>query len=362
MTRPLALLAAVLVVAGAALIVVSPPARASGSFNVDLDGAQEVPGPGDPDGTGSANLSIDLASDQFCYSTAFVSGVDGPLTGAHIHAAPTGEAGPIVVTLDPARIGLTPPGPSGESCLTIDGGLAEDIVTNPASYYLNVHNAAFPDGAVRGQLQTQAVLLEAIGGGSQEVPGPGDPDGTLTATFRLGFDPSSPVGGGSGQNFCYQVNATGITSPPTAMHLHQAPAGQAGAIVLTLDPATVNSGAERCPLPESDADYPSDALIEALAADPSAYYLNVHTSDFPDGAVRAQLAFQGTTPTTSPPTTSAPTTTAALPRSVPAGSGGEAAPSSGSDWVAVLLIGAGAGLVLLSAIAWRRRDPQAGSA
>jgi len=67
-------------------------------------------------------------------------------TAAHIHEAPAGAPGPVVVTLAPPT--------SGESsgCVSADRELIVEILRDPAAYYVNVHNAEFPAGAVRGQL------------------------------------------------------------------------------------------------------------------------------------------------------------------------------------------------------------------
>ncbi len=39
-----------------------------------------------------------------------------------------------------------------EGCVKVDRALALEILKRPADYYVNVHNAEFPGGAVRGQL------------------------------------------------------------------------------------------------------------------------------------------------------------------------------------------------------------------
>jgi hypothetical protein len=72
-----------------------------------------------------------------------------PLLAAHIHAAPVGEAGPVVVPLftEPVNAATVP-----RTCLSgLNKNLLKAIIRNPQDYYVNVHNAQFPNGAVRGQ-------------------------------------------------------------------------------------------------------------------------------------------------------------------------------------------------------------------
>jgi len=111
-----------------------------------LAGANEVPGPGDPDGGGTAAPTLNQGQGEICFAIT-VTNVALPATGAHIHAAPVGVAGPIVVV-------LTPPDASGASsgCVSADPGLIKAIRQDPSAYYVNVHTTEFPAGAVRGQL------------------------------------------------------------------------------------------------------------------------------------------------------------------------------------------------------------------
>ena len=111
-----------------------------------LSGAAEVPGPGDPDGSGTATIRLRPEQREVCFDLT-VSNI-GPATAAHIHEGAEGVAGPVVVPLDPA-----PTGGSSSGCISdVDTALIQNIVQNPGQYYVNVHNEEFPDGAVRGQL------------------------------------------------------------------------------------------------------------------------------------------------------------------------------------------------------------------
>jgi CHRD domain-containing protein len=119
-------------------------ASATQVFHLTLTGAAEAPGPGDPDGTGTATLWFNRGQTEVCYDYT-VSGV-APLTAAHIHVAPAGSPGPVVIPLPPT----SPTGGSG--CVTADRELIKAITKDPPAYYFNVHNADFPAGALRAQL------------------------------------------------------------------------------------------------------------------------------------------------------------------------------------------------------------------
>lgn len=334
--------AATLLAAGVVTLGAGPVAAEPEPLVASATGAEEVPGPGDPDGAGEGAFTVDAATGELCYLVV-ADGIEPPV-GMHIHEAPRGAAGPVVVPLDPARVNA-----DTETCITVETTLAADILADPAGYYLNIHTPEFPDGAVRGQLAVPVldeVLLTAAADGAQEVPGPGDPDGTAVGDFAVGDD-----------QLCYLVEAANITLPLTGMHIHRAPRGVAGPVVVPLDPAVVNSSTETC----TDVD---PALLDEIAADPGAFYLNLHNADFPEGAVRGQLAVVGTPPPTTTTTASPTTTTTAasltttstvrLPNRVDAGSGGQAADDGGPVLGLALLTG-GLALAAGSVLAWRRR-------
>ena len=109
-----------------------------------LSGAAEVPGPGDPDGTGEFVARINPGQGQLCYELD-VDDVDD-ITGAHIHLGGRDEAGPVVVALE------TPDDDDSQGCLAVDREVAMAMIRNPEGYYVNVHNTEYPAGAVRGQL------------------------------------------------------------------------------------------------------------------------------------------------------------------------------------------------------------------
>ncbi len=113
-------------------------------YTVAMTGAAERPGPGDPDGSGTAEFRVNAGQGRVCY-TLTVANIE-PATAAHIHRAPPTAAGPVVVGL------AAPTGGTSAGCADVERALAQELIRNPGAFYVNVHNAPFPGGAVRGQL------------------------------------------------------------------------------------------------------------------------------------------------------------------------------------------------------------------
>ncbi|MCW1430020.1 CHRD domain-containing protein [Novosphingobium sp. JCM 18896] len=138
-----------LAAAGVLLAVLASPAIAASDPPVAapiaarLSGGEEVP-PADTDGTGSFAGRFNDTLDQLCYVLT-VERLAHP-TAAHIHAGAAGENGPPVVTLRAPTAGTT------GACATLTAELAIKLSQHPERYYVNVHDTAHPNGAVRGQL------------------------------------------------------------------------------------------------------------------------------------------------------------------------------------------------------------------
>jgi hypothetical protein len=130
---------------GGLLIVGTVAAQGGRPFFTNMTGGAEIPGPGDPDGTGTAALQLNQGQGTICYDLE-VAGIE-PATLAHIHVIdPATGFGPPVVNLVPPTDG------SSSDCAVVDSELIKAIRQNPGNYYVNVHNGAFPNGAVRGNL------------------------------------------------------------------------------------------------------------------------------------------------------------------------------------------------------------------
>ena len=109
-----------------------------------LLGANEVPKPGDPDGQGWAELRLNQGQGTISYEL-HVEGIQ-PARAAHIHFGRAGAPGPIVVHL------MAPTNGMSMGVAEVDPELIKEIRKNPGNYYVNVHNASYPGGALRGQL------------------------------------------------------------------------------------------------------------------------------------------------------------------------------------------------------------------
>jgi hypothetical protein len=139
--RRLTLLAALVL---ALLLMAAVPVMAAqrATLEASLSGEKEVPGPGDPNGRGDADVKVYKA--KVCYELE-VERIK-PATAAHIHRGGPSVAGPIVVELKAPTDG------SSEGCKAISRQLSKNLRDNPSRYYVNVHNNPYPDGAIRGQL------------------------------------------------------------------------------------------------------------------------------------------------------------------------------------------------------------------
>ena len=107
--------------------------------------------------------------------------------------------------------------------------------------------------------------------GNLEIPGPGKLDARGTADVRV-----TP-----GRNrVCYDVDYRNIPQA-TMAHIHAGRAGVAGPPVLTL--RMPSGGTSRA------CANVSRSLARDLIDRPQAFYVNVHSVAFPNGAIRGQL-------------------------------------------------------------------------
>ena len=122
-----------------------------------MTGAQEVPGPGDPNAAGTAVITLNPGLGTVCYALAWTnaSGDDtnpdnDAVWGGHIHTGAAGSAGPVFISLfQGTSFGAND---STSGCVSATRAAILAVLTNPAGYYVNIHSDEYPGGIIRGQL------------------------------------------------------------------------------------------------------------------------------------------------------------------------------------------------------------------
>jgi hypothetical protein len=251
-------------------------------LSASLSGGNEVP-PADPDGSGDATVA--LGSDTICFVLSWQN-INQPFAG-HIHRGTAGVNGPIVVPFFQKT--PTTPLPAGVSsaagCIQgVDPALIAEIRGDPASFYVNLHNAEFPGGVIRGQLKVDGKIdievpkqLRAFLLGGNEVP-PADPDGFGFAFVSAKRD-----------TVCYAASWDRIGSP-FAGHIHRGTTGVNGPIVV---PFFQSTPADPLPATFNAVDGciggVDPALVKEIRHNPTGFYVNLHNAEFPGGVIRGQL-------------------------------------------------------------------------
>ena len=267
------------------------PAKGPSTFlAAELSGDQEVPTPNGPavgDQDGKATALVEIKGDRIIFALQW-KGIAAPTLG-HIHEGQAGVNGgvkvPLFATAMPATVSAT----AGTLSVT-DAKLAQDIRTNPAGFYVNLHTAEFPGGAVRGQLKpvgkrinplqiVHGGKLRALASGAQEVPpadgkAVGDPDGFAVAFLQPKDNAIS-----------YSLAWVNIGAP-TLGHLHQGQFGQNGPVKVNLFTTAIPQNIFAVSGTVNDVD---PAIINEIHSDPTGFYANLHSEEFPGGAVRGQL-------------------------------------------------------------------------
>lgn len=133
------------------------PSGAPLVFSAILSPANEVPpiGNAESGGRGAVQITFTGGTADFYYQlTGFPGGTT--IVGAHIHPAPAGVNGPVIVNTGvSAAAPRALPNGTAEfrvSGIPVDAALVQAIVNNPGGYYFNVHSPLNPGGFTRGQL------------------------------------------------------------------------------------------------------------------------------------------------------------------------------------------------------------------
>jgi hypothetical protein len=252
-------------------------------FEADLSGANEVSG-GAPGGTATGIMR--LQGNQVTFAFRW-SGITAPTLG-HIHKGAAGVNGAVVVPFFGTAMPASLTAAAGSVTIS-DSTVADGIRANPAGFYMNLHTAQSPGGAVRGQLRKLAVPVsplvllshgheQALMLGANEVAAngtanAGDPNAAAVASIRAKDT---------------QVGFTFIfrNLNPTLGHIHSGARGVNGPVVVGFfsTPVPTTIFAISGTVTGVDA-----GLVSNIAANPADFYANLHSAQFPAGAVRGQL-------------------------------------------------------------------------
>jgi hypothetical protein len=235
-----------------------------------------------------------------------------PPTTARMHTGASGSTGGAVMSMVTTPMSSTLTAVAGS--VTGNPALLARLVNNPNQFYVNLGNAHYPNGAVRGQFRKigpfdlQRIMhvgpFAALNSGDQEVSTNADNNAHATAFLGLGTS-----------SINYAVSWTGLVSP-TAFTIDAGAAGVNGAPAATLFTAPGGLAPGITAVAGTALNVPA-TTIAALKADPGMFHTNLTTARFPAGVARGQLFLAApVTPTTTMPTTTMPvkpTTTMPVP-------------------------------------------------
>jgi CHRD domain len=262
---------------------VLPAAR---SFEVLATGANEVDTVGSARGSVTLRLTVDPKAGTATFTDLtpkllFEREDEFGPTAFHIHEGVAGTNGDVVVDMTEAAN-------QGQAAgsVHVDPVLAAEIVEHPEAFYLNYHTITFPKGAVRGQLSEDAVaphrarLKVRLNGLNEVAPVVGAPYGRGKVIIKL----NSRTGKVAFRKLTAARVFGGIRPKvPTAVHIHQGPAGTSGDVIVDLS-KKADAGQRRGVV------WADPGVVQRIIDNPQNYYVNYHTEAFPEGAIRGQLA------------------------------------------------------------------------
>ncbi|HET7555759.1 MAG TPA: CHRD domain-containing protein [Gaiellaceae bacterium] len=123
-------------------VLVASAATSATKFEVALKGSNESPAAA-ASNKGTVELTLNAKTGKVCWDFK-LGHIDGKPNQAHIHKGRRGVSGNVVVPLGATY--------KREGCTTASKALVRSILRSPGGFYVNVHNAKHPLGAMRGQL------------------------------------------------------------------------------------------------------------------------------------------------------------------------------------------------------------------
>ncbi|MGJ6960576.1 CHRD domain-containing protein [Streptosporangium sp. G11] len=277
-------------VLAAGVLAAPAAARADVYLAATLVGANEV---GEGDDNGKAVAYFHISGSKIEYAVRW-QGVGAP-TAFHIHQGKSGRNGPVKIPFFGQKL---PTGLNAVAGISRAGAdLLADIAKSPKKWYANLHTGEFPGGAVRAQLKrvpkidlvtvldTDAkTTFTALANATQEVREPGKKVGDQqgVAVWLVWV---------KGRKVHWATLWHGLTAQPANGHLHRGKKGVNGPVAVDFFAAP--GGLPKGITGASGVASASSSVAEGIKKNPKNWYTNLHTADFPDGAVRGQLSKGG---------------------------------------------------------------------
>lgn len=234
------------------------------AIGAELSGTNVRPEPRTGSATGHAMISV-LKQERWVGYRIAVASTANPAV-AHIHRGTPDQPGEIVVDLK-ANFLRNSQEETAIGWAEVSLEIAEELHSNPAAFYVDTHSTN--EVSSRGQLrplQATKVAVPAL-----PMTGP-DADASGTAIFST-FNLVDTLH--------YSISTEGITNP-TAAHIHYGAAGESGRIAVDLKPSFTGGTAV--------GSVPIDVLLSGdIHRSPDAFYVDVHSAEHPNGAIRAQI-------------------------------------------------------------------------
>ena len=193
------------------------------------------------------------------------SGLTGPATAAHIHVAPRGQPGPVVVPL------CAPCTSPASGIATVDATVLAALQAGGA--YVNVHTDRNRAGEIRGQVGIAAPLRVALGA-RQEIPKPKGDVRRSTGSFVATVAKEGTTGA-----VTWRLTFARLTGRALAAHIHIGRTGRAGPVAVAL--------CGPCRSGQRGSAIVNAATLAALETGRA--YVNIHTRQNPAGEIRGQL-------------------------------------------------------------------------
>ncbi len=293
----------------------APLLRTSLTFRPPMQTSQEVPPTSSVDAEGAALIQVlvnrnsagAITSGTVTFDVDYRIPAGSTITGLHIHNAAEGVNGSVVIDsgLNGSTRSVTTTTGRGNLFRITDidstntAGLATltALMSDPTRFYVNLHTSTSAAGLIRGQLSTDTYAFFGLMTQAEEVPNSNSTGVANTMTIvKVVRDSTGNIASGA-VSFNVAYSGFGGAQTFTGLHIHNQVFGVNGGVVIN----TGLSGTNNVVSPDGNGSVNRDVVIDGtnattlnalkgVLANPENYYVNIHTTVFAGGIIRAQLA------------------------------------------------------------------------